>query len=167
MAETIIVGIVVGAFSGVLGSVLGPYIGHRLSRSQRREQRAEQRQRELRTMLEDRMQDARRKVAGFFKIRAYISVGLKPVEAYLKYLEEERAESRSNPKPIWRPYRIDDEALKSLAMQLHDLDLKMMAGLGQVSERNRDDWWKSVTEMEKQLQRLEEEIDLRLDVLEW
>ena len=170
-SETIAVAIVVGAFSGLLGSVAGPYLGYHLDRRRRRQLRQEERQRELRQMLEALMRLARAQQTMLSEYRLARTLGEHLDELRLSHLQYIRELELKYPYFFWRPSRVKDERLRVLAMDLHDaltqsallwIDLRYVPIVEEAAE-----WDQRVDQAKKRIDGALENVDQRLDELDW
>lgn len=160
--------LLVGAVGGGKGGVIVAMASHILQSRQRREQRTEARHALLRRMLETHMRIAHRVESGSFRMLVWIQTGMKPLDAYYKYLEEEREDL---PKVmgdfLWQPHRIDDSKLKDLGKTLNAKHLEAEMELSQVTTLSLETWQQRMRGALEEIRELSKQIDIRLDELEW
>ena len=172
MMEGVIIAVIVGLLSGLLGAVIGPVVTHRLSRRQREEQRTEQRHAELRAMLEGQMGAVHHSMFGIIsywaQVEGIIGAPIAPTVAMEEHLKAE-ADMIASRRP-WQPYRLDDDSLKGLAARLDDMANKLGGHLGRMREtpdQDVNEWYMRSVPWVGELNKLTEEIHLRLDELNW
>jgi hypothetical protein len=192
----------VGIFSGALGSFGGPYVAHYLSRRQRKEQRSEQRHAELREMLMIGAKATRKRAGAHKLMRRWMEIeGLDANETFRRFMISEVYP----PEFEWHLYRVDDEKLRALGIELDELHGEMWRGLCDAyhlpldewrEERRReakkqyelgliteeeyadiknarppeemfDNWSRRMKELAERLPHIVQQIELRLDELEW
>lgn len=160
--------LLVGAVGGGAAGVIVALASHALQSQQRREQRTEARHAFLRRMLETHMRLAHRVESGSFRIYVWIRTGMTPHDAYYKYLEDEREDL---PKAMgdffWQPHRIDDNQLREWGQSLNDAHFEAEMALQQVTTLDLEAWQQATKVSHQKIRDLSEQIDIRLDELEW
>ena len=163
----IIVSIIVGLFAGAVGSVLGSAVTHLLGHRERKEERERGIHGELRLMVEQRLGDCDEAFATVFGILVHLDAGHTPPDAYDRSTALRWERSRGRPLLRWEPHRIEDEVLRALAEEL-DHNLREFDGyLVSVTGTDPKVWRTEIQERERQLERLQRQVKLRLDELRW
>lgn len=165
-----VLAVIVGLLSGAVGAFVGPAVVHWLNRRQRQEQRAEHRRAELRTMLNVRMDDARRHVGQSFTAETNIrSDAAERRATVLNHLNEELEATRERPFH-WQPYRIDDPQLREGATRLNTLDLELHRLTTVIDDISPDEvgiWTERIVSTATEVEALVKKISLRLGELGW
>jgi hypothetical protein len=122
-------------------------------------------------MLETMMRLARTQQSSLSEYQLYRTLGQNLEELRLRHLHYVRELELKYPYFFWRPHRIKDERLRELAMELQDantkagllwLDLRYVPALEKVEE-----WDARASEVKERIDAALENIDERLDELDW
>ena len=163
----IVISIIVGLAAGAVGSVLGPVVTRLLGRGERKEGREQGIHGELRLMVEQRLGDCDEAFATVFGILVHLDAGHSPLDAYNRSMARRWDRSKDRPLLRWEPHRIEDDVLRALAEELHH-NLKEFDGyLVSVTGTDTRGWRAEIQERERQLERLQRQVKLRLDELRW
>jgi hypothetical protein len=165
--SVIIVSIIVGLFAGAVGSVLGPVVTHLLGRRGRKEERERGIHGELRLMVEQRLGDCDEAFATVFGILVHLDAGHSPLDAYNRSMARRWDRSKDRPLLRWEPHRIEDEVLRAVAEELHHNLREFDSYLLSVTSADPKEWRAEIQERERQIERLQRQVKLRLDELRW
>jgi hypothetical protein len=163
LIAAIAVGIVVGGVS--------TWISQHFEREKRREVRQEQRDRDLREMIEAMMQLARTQSSGLREFQTapwMLGISVEDVrQNQLRYIHEAKA---LYPKFFWRPHRVKDERLRTLASDLQQANTEASLLVydkwkgGKLAPAN---WDAEVNRVAERIDDLLQRLDHRLDELGW
>lgn len=168
--ETVVVALVVGAAGGLFGSIAGPWLTHRLSRQRRKEEREEERDRELRRMIETMMALARSASSSTSDLELTEVWGGDLDQSWDRATADIFRIQSLHPAFAWRPHRIKNDDLRTLAMDLNATwtQLNMLLGqrrglpLGRVQ-----DWSGEAKTARAKADELIEAVDRGMDLLGW
>jgi len=165
--------LLVGAIGGIGASVAVEPIRHWLERKRRGEVRAEDRHQGLSRMVEIKMRLAGSAVNHSMEIQVAGALGHEKLsETWTRYKELTSKLMLQYPDYFWRPKKIDDEQLRTIAVELDEAEAdfslvvteRLIVGPGVMDE---DAWEDRVITATKRVRRLLESADERLDQLNW
>ncbi len=143
---------------GLAGAVLQPVVSYFLQRARSGEEIRKRRERSWRRMIEAEIR--RGQSAAFEGLEAAgCAARLSPVGAQ----DEDRATVPPAEASLWQPHRISDENLRHNVRRYHQVAGELWFG----ARLGNDEVKKGAGERARELERLEEEITLRMDELDW